>query len=143
MRLKSFEEYAAVDILYKLTGLSPANKDDANAAKEIRRRIGGLPLAMVHMSSFIQDRGYSYEEFLALYKKHAEKIFSEKQLQMNYEHTLNTVWDWSLEALSPNARARLDLLSLCDGNSIPERLLVRTRAFITEPRLKFLDGEFE
>ena len=143
MQLRSFEEYLAVDILYKLTGLPPVNKDDAEAAKEICRCIGGLPLAMVHMSSFIRDRGYSYEEFLALYKKHAERIFGKKQPQVDYDHTLNTVWDWSLEALSPNARVLLDLLSFFDGDSIPERLLIETRAVITEPRLKFLGDEFE
>ena len=143
MHLKSFEEGPAVDILYELTGLQPADENDAKAAKEICQLIGGLPLAMVHMSSFIQDRRYSYEEFLALYKKHTERIFVKDQSQVDYDHTLNTVWDLSLQSLSPNARVLLDLLSLFDPDSIPERLLIGTRAEIVEPRLKFLNDDFE
>jgi hypothetical protein len=143
MHLKSFEEGAAADILYELTGLQPADENDAKAAKEICRLIGGLPLAMVHTSSFIQDRGYSYPEFRALYKRHAERIFIQDQPQVDYDHTLNAVWDLSLQSLSPNARVLLDLLSLFDPDSIPERLLIGTRAEIVEPRLKFLNDDFE
>jgi hypothetical protein len=68
MQLKSFEDGTATDILYKLTGLEPADKNEAKAAKKICHLIGGLALAMVHMSSYIQDQGYSYSEFLTLYK---------------------------------------------------------------------------
>lgn len=143
MHLKSFEEGAAIDILYELTGLQPADENDAKAAKEICQLIGGLPLAMVHMSSLIQDRGYSYQEFLALYKRHAEKIFVKDQSHVDYDHTLNTVWDLSIQSLSPNARVLLDLLSLFDPDSIPERLLIGTRAKIVESRLKFLNDDFE
>ena len=143
MHLKSFEEDAAADILYELTGLQPADGNDAKAAKEICQLIGGLPLAMVHTSAFIQDRGYSYTEFRALYKRHPERIFVKDQSHVDYDHTLNTVWDLSLQSLSPNARVLLDLLSLFDPDSIPERLLIGTRAEIVEPRLKFLSDEFE
>ena len=143
MRLKSFEQSEAVGILYELTGLQPVNETDLEAAKEICQLIGGFPLALVHMSSFIQDRGYSYEEFLDLYKKHAQRIFIKEQAQVDYDHTLSTVWDLSLQSLSLNARVLLHLLSFFDPDSIPERLLIETRAVIVEPRLKFLNDEFE
>ncbi len=143
MHLKSFEEDAAVRMLHELTGLQPADEKDAKAAQEICQLIGGLPLAMVHMSSFIQDRRYSYAEFLALYKKHAERIIAKDQLQVDYEYTLNTVWDISYQALSPNAKVLLNLLSLFDPDTIPERLLTATRAGIVEPGLQFLNDDFE
>jgi predicted ATPase len=143
IQLKSFEEDTAVGILYELTGLQPVDNNDAKAAKDICQLIGGLPLAMVHMSSFIQDRGYSYVEFLALYRKHAERIFVKNQSQVDYDHTLNTVWDMSLLSLSTNARILLNLLSFFDPDSIPERIFINTRAKILEPRLAFLTDEFE
>lgn len=143
MQLKSFEEDTALGILYELTSLQPVDNNDAKAAREICQLVGGLPLAMVHMSSFIQDRGFSYVEFLALYKKHAERIFVKDQSQIDYDHTLNTVWDMSLLSLSTNARILLSLLSFFDPDSIPERLFINTRAKILEPRLTFLTDEFE
>ncbi|KAF2682646.1 hypothetical protein K458DRAFT_432621 [Lentithecium fluviatile CBS 122367] len=143
MQLKSFEKDTAVDILYELTGLQPLDNNDAKAAREICQLISGLPLAMVHMSSFIQDRGYSYEEFLALYKKHAERIFLKDQSQVDYDHTLNTMWGMSLLSLSKNARVLLDLLSFFDPDSIPERLFIDTGAKTLEPRLAFLTDEFD
>ncbi|KAF2267608.1 TPR-like protein [Lojkania enalia] len=143
LQLKTFGVDVAVSILCELTGFEPINAEDADAAKEICRLIGGLPLAMTHMSSFIQYRGYSYLEFLAMYKEHSERIFKKDQAQVDYEHTLNTVWDLSLESLSPNARSLLNLLSFFDPDLIPEGLLIETRADILEPRLKFLKDEFE
>lgn len=143
LQLKSFEEDTAVDILHELTGLQPVDSNNAKAAREICQLIGGLPLAIVHMSSFILDRGHSYEEFLALYRKHAERIFIKDQSQVDYDHTLNTVWDISLLSLSANARVLLDLLAFFDPDSIPERLFINTRAKVLEPRLTFLTDEFE
>ncbi|KAF2468654.1 uncharacterized protein BDR25DRAFT_335130 [Lindgomyces ingoldianus] len=143
MQLKSFDDDMATGILYDLTGLQPADEADAKAAKEICELIGGLPLAMAHMSSLIQDRGYTYEEFLALYKKHTERIFVKDQSQIDYEHTLNTVWDLSFQSLSQNARVLLEFLSLFDPDMIPERLLIGTRAENLESRLKFLSDDFD
>lgn len=65
------------------------------------------------------------------------------QAQVDYEHTLNTVWDMFLEALSANARTLLDLLSFFDPVSIAEWLLSNTKAKIEDSRLNFLRDEFE
>jgi len=78
-----------------------------------------------------------------MYRKHAERIFVKDQSQVDYDYTLNTVWDFSLRSLSSNASVLLNLLSLFDPDSIPKRLLVGTRAKIVEPRLKFLKDNFE
>jgi hypothetical protein len=143
IHLKSFEPGEAPNILCEMTGIQPTNEEDTKAAQEICQLIGGLPLAMVHMSSFIQDRGYSYGEFLGFYKKHAEKIFVKNQSQVDYDYTLNTVWDLAIQSLSPNARALVTLLSYFDPDSIPEILLTGTKAEIVDPRLQFLEDEFE
>lgn len=143
IHLKPFEEDRAVDILYELTGLLPVDSNDAKAAREICREIGGLPLAMVHMSLFMLERGHSYTEFISLYRKHAERIFIKDQSQIDYDHTLNTVWDVSLLPLSANARALLDLLTFFDPDFIPERVFVSSRAKVPELRLTFLTDEFK
>ena len=143
MQLKSFEKMAAVNILYGLSGLQPANHKDEQAAEEICQIIGGHALAIAHMSSFIRNRGYSYEEFLAFYHRHAEKIFVRHQPRVDYDHTLSTVWDSSLRLLSSNAKNLLNLLSLFDCDSISESLFVENRAEILESRLRFLTDEFE
>ncbi|KAF2744655.1 TPR-like protein [Sporormia fimetaria CBS 119925] len=143
MQLKPFEVDTAVDILYELTGFEPVDYEDTKAAKEICQQIGGLPLAMVQMSTFMRDRRCTYSDFLALYKKHPEKILARNRSQVDYDHTLNNVWDMSLQSLSKNARSLLELLSLFDPDSIPERLFVTFRGALVDARLAVLTDDFE
>ena len=143
MQLKSFEKNVAVNILYELAGIQPADHKDALAAEEICQDIGGHPLAIIHMSSFLQNRGYSYEEFLAFYHKYAQKVFVKDQPRVDYDRSLSTVWNSSLQMLSSNARNLLNLLSFFDPDSISESLLVETKAEIVESQLSFLADEFE
>lgn len=142
MQLQSFENDAAVNVLYELSGRQPDHHSDEQAAESLCRIIGGYPLAIAHMSLFIQRRGYSYEEFLAFYKKHYEKIFISHQSLVDYDHTLSTVWDSSLRLLSPNATNLLKLLSFFHFDSIPEKLFFESGVEIKGPRLSFLTDEF-
>ncbi|KAF2755485.1 hypothetical protein EJ05DRAFT_502944 [Pseudovirgaria hyperparasitica] len=142
LHLKSFETSTAVKVLNELTGIQALEESEKQAAIEICQSIGGLPLAIVHMSSFIQDRGSTYEEFLDLFKKHAERILASSQTQVDYDHTLYTVWDSSMQSLSTNAKTLLSLLSFFDPNAIPERFLTNPQNQITDPRFEFLSDDF-
>ena len=143
IHLKSFEQDVAVSVLYELTDSQARDKGNTVAAKEICQMLGGLPLAVAHVSSFIRDRGYSYEEFLAVYKKFAEKIFVKSEPLVEYEHTLGTVWDISLQNLSSTAKMLQNLLSVFNPDSISERLLVGSNWIADDDRLAFLQDEFE
>jgi hypothetical protein len=143
MALGSFSAEAGKDVLRSLTGLDPADEEEETAAGEICRLVGGLPLAMVQISNFIRDRGYSYGEFLRMYEKSAEKIFARSEPPVEYDHTLLTTWEISLQRLSTEATTLQNLLVFFDPDAIPERLLTNQKAGIEDARLEFLFDEYE
>lgn len=143
IHLECFESQVGTEVLLSLTGLEPSSKDDATAARELCELMGGFPLAMVQIGEFMNDRGYSYQELLPVYKKSAAKIFARLVVPLHYEHTLNTVWDISFQTLSTEGRMLLNLLSFFDPDAVPEWLLSNQETDITEPILMFLLDDFE
>ena len=143
MHLRCFSTETGVEVLYSLTGLQPSSDSEAAAAKELFHLLGGLPLAMVQISEFINDRGYSYEELLPVYQKSANRIFARSGAPVQYEHTLDTVWNVSFECLSTESRALLNILAFFDPDLIPESILSNKRADITDPSLQFSFDDLE
>lgn len=143
MHLECFTFETGIEVLYSLTGLQPSSEDDAAAARELFRLLDGFPLAMVQISEFINDRGYSYQELLPIYKKSTEKIFARPGALVQYGHTLGTVWDISFQSLSTESRVLLNMLAFFDPDLIPEWILTNQRASITEPNLQFLFDDFK
>ncbi|WEW59212.1 hypothetical protein PRK78_004681 [Emydomyces testavorans] len=143
MHLECFTGEIGVETLYSLTRNHPSAENDTVAAEKICELLGGLPLAIAQVSEFIQDRGCSYEEFLAIYRKSADKVFARSEAPLEYSHTLSTVWDVSLQNLSLNSSTLQNMLAFLDPDLIPERLLTNTKAQITDPRLQFLFDDFD
>jgi hypothetical protein len=142
LHLDCFAEETAVEVLAELTGQALSD-EDAGAAKEICHLLGCFPLAMVQMSAFIRNRGCNFGEFLVLFKEFASKLIPRLEPVVEYDHTLSTVWNLSLESLPPNSRNLLNLLAFFDPDSILERLLMKSKYSFTDPRLKSLEDEFE
>lgn len=143
LALQSFSLETGKAVLESLTSLKPADQDDEVAAREACQLLGGLPLAMVQISDFIRDRGYSFTEFLRIYKKLAEKIFAKLEKPVEYDGTVLTTWNTSLQKLSEEATKLQKLLVFFDPNLIPECLMMNTKAAIGDPSLEFLFDEFE
>jgi len=141
--LSPFHAEEGREVLQSLTGMKPAGDEEETAAREVCRLVDGLPLAMVQISNFIRDRGYSYGEFLRMYEKSAEKIFAKSEPPVEYNHTLLTTWEISLQSLSTEATALQNLLVFFDPDTIPERLLINAKAEIQDARLEFLSDVFE
>lgn len=143
MELECFGGDSGSRVLYSLTGKQPITDDDAVAAAEITRLLGGLPLAMVQVSTFITDRNCLYEEFLTLYKKSAERILTRSQTPSEYDYTSLTTWNMSLEKLSKEAQILQNVLAFFDPDLILERLILESKAQLSDDRLEFLFDEFE
>ncbi|KAL2022812.1 hypothetical protein VTK56DRAFT_4628 [Thermocarpiscus australiensis] len=143
LALSPFTVETGTGVLRSLTGVPPTDESDSAAAEEICRRIGGLPLAMVQLSDFIRDRGYSYIEFLEVYEKSAEKLYAKLEGPLEYGHTVLTTWDISLQKLSDEAKKLQSLLIFFDPDSLPERLITDTKAEIEDEGYLFLFDEFD
>lgn len=143
LHLKSFTHDTAKDALEALVGRKPGNDEEEGAMREICRLVGGLPLAMAQISDFICGRDYSYREFLSVYEKSAEKVFAKSDRPVEYDHTLLTTYDISLQKLSTEATALLNLLAFFDPDSIPERLLANIAADLDGTQYEFLLDKFK
>lgn len=143
MHLESFPMDKALEALNSLTGLDHKKYENSAAANDICQLLGGLPLAIVQMSEYIRDRGYSYEEFLRIYRKSASKIHAKGETPMEYYHTLSTVWDISLQNLPQDASILQNFTAFFDPDKIEERLLTNPKVSHTDDRLEFLIDEIE
>lgn len=143
MHLECFSMEKALEALNSLTGLDPKKYKDSAAANDICQLLGGLPLAIVQMSEYIRDRGCSYEEFLRIYRKSATKIHAKGETPMEYNHTLSTVWDISLQNLPQDASTLQNFTAFFDPDKIGERLLTNPKVSHTDDRLEFLIDEIE
>lgn len=90
MYLKPFSTVKALQVLNLLTGLDSSEDEDSAAANDICHLLGSLPLVMVQMSEYIRNRGYSYEEFLRVYRKSASKIHAKCEIPIEYNYALST-----------------------------------------------------
>ncbi|KAK4452538.1 hypothetical protein QBC34DRAFT_455296, partial [Podospora aff. communis PSN243] len=143
LRLAPFPVIRSRHGLQSLTDIKPTYNAERIAAKGLSRRAGGLPLALAQLSDFIRDRECSYCELLRLYDKSAEMVYAEAGSPMNYGHTVLTVWDSSLQSLSPKAKALQNLLAFFKPDSNLESLISETKADLGETEHAFLLDEYE
>lgn len=87
IHFEPFSTVKALEALNLLTGLDSSKDEDSAAANDICHLLGGLPLVMVQMSEYIRNRGYSYEEFLRVYRKSASKIHAKCEIPIEYNLT--------------------------------------------------------
>src|SRR5271154_3018649 len=136
--LEPFAAQRGPEALYALTGFEGANEEDTAAAEEICRLLGGLPLAIGQISDFIRDRGSSYTEFVALYQKSSTKIIARGEVPLEYNHTLSTVWELSLQSLPRDASTLQKLIAFFDPDIIEERFLTNPDAGLYGEKVEFL-----
>ncbi|KAI0105430.1 hypothetical protein GGR51DRAFT_519311 [Nemania sp. FL0031] len=108
----------------------PPEMHDLEASKKISRRLGGLPLAIVHIASYIsKDLITSLSEFLEDYDKIEDMVAAEHAAgyaTLGYQRSYSTAWKMSLDALSLRARKLIDIMALLDPTDIPIKLLQPT-----------------
>lgn len=143
LRLDCFDLAPAAEMIYALSGKRPSRDDDVTAAAELCRLLGGLPLALGQVATFITDRDCLFSEFLPLFKKSAEKVFARSRALDQYDHTVTTVWNISLEQLSDQAKILQNVLAFFDPDHIPEHLINQTKVRLDDPAWEFLLDDFE
>lgn len=143
IHLQSFGRDQGVRTLTTLTGITLFNDEEREAAEAIVDQLGGLPLAIVQISDFIRDRQYSFSEFLPLYRSSAKRIIAKGEPLSEYNYTIGTVWELSLQMLSKDARTLQQLLSFLEPDGIEEELLVKNDERLSEDCFEFLHDELE
>lgn len=139
--MQPFDEATGATALLSLLG--PNEQNEKELAASIANMLGGLPLAINQIASFILQRKLRMEDFPALYDKHATKIDARKSRLTSYERTLENVWEMSLTKLSGNAVHLHGLLAFFNADAIDEAMLLNGGSAITDRDFAFLSDEME
>ncbi|KAI1363721.1 hypothetical protein F5Y08DRAFT_235591 [Xylaria arbuscula] len=120
--LSPFTPVESIDFLQSLTySGSPEDSEGLNA---LTARLGGLPLALAHVSGVIKGKDLTFDECLQYYVS-GFIIHSTDDLGLvrvaPYEHTLATAF--ALDNLTDPALRLLELISFLDSNKIQETVL--------------------
>lgn len=101
---------------------------DSGNIQTLTSELGGLPLAITHYAGYISISQMSVTEILASFqqRQHTAEIWSchSNASMLQYERTLDTVWDFALDNLPDDARNLLDILSLLNPDAISEEMLL-------------------
>lgn len=118
----------AAHLLRKLTSYD-ATEEDVQLSKEIADKLGGLPLAIVHIAGTMRRKDLSFEEFLELYTTYENRGSFYESNDGNVSSTdgkNKTIFaTWALEDLKPEIACLLDMMAFLDPDHIPERLFTQ------------------
>ena len=102
-----------------------------DAALEICKMVGGVPIALAHVAGTLIDSQISLQECARRFRKQDTSGFLNAATRPDalhaYNKRLSLVWDVAYSELSPLARRVLDVLSFLNADSIPENLLIVER----------------
>lgn len=109
-----------------LSQLFNTTQEMQGVAEKIVQRVGGLPLVINHMASFIRENSISLEAALDIYNGHDLKVVTEFEASganFAYEKTMSTAWSVSISTLQPAAVELLEVFALMDPDYIPMALV--------------------
>lgn len=123
MEIEVFDEDSGSDLILQHVGRLNYAESETKAARQLAVRLGGLPLALVVMSSQIRLRRMTIAAFLQLYERDAENLNKETQgIGSYYKLSLATCWQTTFDYLTPDARLLLGVIAHLGPDAIPEDL---------------------
>ncbi len=113
-------------ITYLLQTAGDTNREQATL---LAGKLGCLPLALSHASSFIRESNLTFEGYLKEYEAYSLELFKDQYLDLIQDkETVLTIWSISLETIvnhhqCPLAKELLGFLALLDHAPIPRNLV--------------------
>lgn len=109
-------EDAAVQLL-----LARSGSGDEAAARELATLLGRLPLALEEAAAYAQTTGRTLNEYASLFREHQGRLLAASPPSADYPATLRTTWEMSLQRLSGEEPAAIELLEIL-AHLAPERV---------------------
>jgi len=144
LEVNEFNVDEGADFLLAMTQKRKRTSDEAGAAQEVAKQLGGLPLALNQMAALINARNCSIKEFQAMYAKHDQRLHKQRKSgwkYLGYQHSLDTVWEISFANLGSEARACLGVLSLFSADSVPSEVFTPLEPKDLPELLSFCDDD--
>jgi hypothetical protein len=115
-------------VRFLLSRVDATGTVEAEAAQDLARDLGRLPLALEQAAAYVQSTGRSIAEYLALFRKRHVDILLRGD-PLGYDKRVATTWTLAFEQLrqaDPQAITLLRLLSCYAPDTIPIRLLLQS-----------------
>ena len=109
-------EDEAVELLLDRSG-----SDDAESARDLASLLGRLPLALEEAAAYVHTTGCTLREYAALFREQQGRLLASHPPSADYPATLRTTWQMSLQQLSAEEPAAVDLLATL-AHLAPERV---------------------
>jgi len=108
--------------------VSRTRDTDGQAADELARELGGLPLALEQAAAYMTAAGDTLAGYLALFRERRAEMLARGE-PTGYSKTVATTWTLAFRQLekSPRAVGLLRLLACCAPEAIPLSLLLQPR----------------
>ena len=141
--MQIFDNDLGTSALLSLLGRSTTTDAEKDAATQLVNTLGGLPLAINHVSGFIAQQRLSLTSFLSFYEKNAAKIDQRTLKHRTNEQTLSTVWEIALNGLPASSKSLQDLLALFDPDGVAESILIDSAEHVDAEDMDFLRDDME
>ncbi len=123
LAIDKLDEPDAVAYLLEKTQYKRAASDnDEELAKEIARKLGGLPVALEQAASYICQRRIGFGTYLQDFGESRKKVLSWYKGELNYPVEVLATWETTNEHLGPSERGILRLASFLAPEAIPAAL---------------------
>ena len=110
-------------------------RDDDHGAGQIADALGDLPLALEQAAAYITDTEISYTDYLNLFTKRRKDLWADEEAPVNYEQTVTTTWNVSIEKVKEESRVGLEILcffSFLAPDNIPRSFLDAVPEFLPD-----------
>lgn len=126
IQVRDFELDAAVTCLLRLTSLRSVEANEAQAARVLVEKIGGLPLTLAQMAALVNTKSSTIQQLGLFYSKqqHGQDCGIAKQ-----ETPLEIILRLSFADLGPDAKQVLSHMCFLSPDSIPQEILMRCTSF--------------
>ncbi|KAG9777940.1 hypothetical protein KCU88_g4374, partial [Aureobasidium melanogenum] len=127
LELKPLPETQSERLIRRYSGDEDQSAATAQGTKELVHRLGGLPLALIQVGSYIRECKMSICGFCDAHPKESDLhiVYLEKDRPQDYEHNLASVWAReSCFASRGSPSALLCVMALLDPEGVEEDLLM-------------------
>lgn len=124
IKIGVFERIESVELLSLVS-----NEPKSEFVHELAEILGDFPLALAQAGSFIKLRkesGIDAKTYIDIYRKSHEQLWQRESSPIDYQHTIATTWQITIEQIrknDPEAEIALQLFSFLQNNNIPAYLL--------------------
>ena len=141
VKVRPFNEVTGTSVLLKTIEADANNPTAQKSAESIIKAMGGLPVALNQIGSFIKNSATLFKVPLEFFRDDFLNLSDAERNADPYEQTVDGVWHRSMTSLSVNARSLLNLLTYFQPDAIDMKILIQGSLSVSHDDFFFLQDK--